>query len=99
MSYTVINELFVEPDDVEVFEKNFAASMTGTLKDVEGLLGARLLAPKSDDRGYLSILEFNDRSAYEGYIASRAFAAAHTWPDHAPFYSNRLAEFSSILDL
>ena len=99
LSYTVINELFVELVDAETFEKNFAASMTGTLKGVEGLLGARLLAPRSEDRGYLSVLEFADRSAYESYLSSPAFSEAHSWPDHAPFHSNRLSEFSSILDL
>lgn len=99
MTYVVINELFVDADDVAVFETNFSASMQGTLNGVPGLEAARLLAPAGDDRGYLSVLEFVDRSAYEAYRASPAFEAAHRWPDHAPFKRNQLAEFTERLRL
>ena len=99
MSYTVINELFVDGADIETFERNFSASMEGTLIEVEGLLKARLLAPETEGSGYLSILEFTDRGSYHDYLSSPEFAAAHRWPDHAPFHSNRLTEFSSIFDL
>jgi len=99
MSYIVINELFVDQSEVDTFEQNFSASMTGTLADVDGLLKARLLAPRSHDSGHLSVLEFVDQTAYERYLGSEAFAAAHSWPDHAPFRSNRLSEFVQILEL
>ena len=91
--------MFVDAADVEVFEKNFAASMKGTLTGVAGLTKARLLAPRTDERGYLSILEFVDRQAYQDFLGSEAFAAAHNWPDHAPFHSNQLAEFEPLLEL
>ena len=99
MSYVVINELFVDPESAQLFEKNFAASMMGTLGSVHGLASARLLAPERPDRGYLSILEFADRSDYERYLGSEEFRAAHNWPDHAPFQRSELAEFVQIADL
>jgi heme-degrading monooxygenase HmoA len=88
--FTMVNELFVTPEDRPEFERNFPASMRGTLPGVPGLRGARLLHPSQRDRGYLSILEFSDEDAYNAYLASDAFQAAHAWPDHAPISSNRL---------
>ena len=73
MSYVVINELFVDTENTEIFETNFSASMIGTLGSVEGLTKARLLSPERSDRGYLSVLEFTDRRAYEHYLDSDAF--------------------------
>lgn len=99
MTYVVINELFVDEGNEAVFEQNFAASMAGTLGQVDGLTTARLLAPQGPDRGYLSVLEFVDDDAYRRYLASDAFQAAHTWPDHAPFSRNQLAEFAAIFDM
>jgi heme-degrading monooxygenase HmoA len=91
--FTVVNELFVTPENRPEFEQNFPASMRGTLPGVPGLCGARLLHPSQQDRGYLSILEFSDEDAYNTYLASDAFRAAHTWPDHAPINSNRLTTY------
>ena len=99
MTYIVINELFVEQADEDLFETNFKASMKGTLDGVPGLQGASLAAPRTPGRGYLSILEFVDRTAYIKYLDSSAFTAAHQWPDHAPFNENQLAEFSRVLEL
>jgi heme oxygenase (mycobilin-producing) len=91
--FVVINELFVTPDNRPAFERNFPASMRGTLPGVPGLRGARLLRPGQHDRGYLSILEFADDDAYAAYLTSDAFHAAHTWPDHAPIDGNRLTTY------
>ena len=91
--FVVVNELFVTPQDQAMFERNFPASMRGTLSGVPGLRGARLLRPAQPDRGYLSVLEFTDDAAYAAYRASDAFRAAHTWPDHAPIDSNRLTTY------
>ena len=91
--FVVINELFVTPDNQAEFERNFPASMRGTLPGVPGLRDARLLRPNEPDRGYLSVLEFTDGAAYEAYRASDAFGAAHGWPDHAPINSNRLTTY------
>jgi len=52
-----------------------------------------LAGPSQQDRGYLSILEFADDDTYAAYLASDAFRAAHTWPDHAPINSNRLTTY------
>jgi heme-degrading monooxygenase HmoA len=89
----VVNELFVTPADRPAFERNFPASMRGTLPGVPGLRGARLLRPSEPGRGYLSILEFADDDAYAAYLASDAFHAAHSWPGHAPIGSNRLTTY------
>ena len=97
--YTVTNELFVDPADSAVFERNFAASMGGTLIGVPGLRGARLLRPEGTDRGYLSVLEFDDRAAYSAYRSSDAFTAAHTWPDHAPIRSARLTTYDTLSEV
>lgn len=91
--FVVINELFVTPENRATFERNFPASMRGTLPGVAGLSSARLLRPEQADRGYLSVLEFVDQAAYAAYRASSAFAAAHTWPDHAPIDGSRLATY------
>jgi heme-degrading monooxygenase HmoA len=91
--FVVVNGLFVTPGNRSAFERNFPASMHGTLSGVPGLRGARLLRPSQQDRGYLSILEFADDDAYAAYLASGAFHAAHTWPDHAPIDSNRLTTY------
>lgn len=91
--FIVANELFVSADNREIFERNFPASMKGTLADVPGLRAARLLRPNEADRGYLSVLEFADAQAYSAYLASDAFRDAHTWPDHAPIDSNRLTTY------
>jgi heme-degrading monooxygenase HmoA len=99
MTFVVSNELFVEPANAETFERNFAASMRGTLPQVPGLVGARLLTPGETGRGYLSVLEFVDRDAYLRYRESRWFAAAHRWPDHAPIDRNRLTTYDTILSL
>lgn len=99
MSYIVINELSVEQTDVGAFETNFEASMRGTLGEVEGLMAARLLAPQTAGRGYLSVLEFVDQDAYQAFLKSPAFEAAHQWPDHAPFTEAKLAEFAELVRL
>ncbi len=99
MTYIVVNELFVEAKDADTFEANFGASMRGTLGEVPGLMTARLLAPQSDDRGYLSVLEFSDKGSYDSYLISPAFAAAHQWPAHAPFSRNELGEFTQLMQL
>lgn len=99
MSYIVINELMVEPEDAAVFERNFEASMRGTLEDVEGLESAQLLSPQTTDRGYLSVLNFSSQPHYEAYLESPAFAAAHSWPEHAPFSASKLAEFVELVQL
>jgi heme-degrading monooxygenase HmoA len=99
MSFIVCNELFVDKPDAEVFERNFGASMRGTLAEVPGLVAARLLAPTAPDRGYLSMLEFTDRGAYARYLDSEWFSAAHHWPDHAPIAHNRLSAYETVLAL
>jgi heme-degrading monooxygenase HmoA len=91
--FVVINELFVRPENRPLFERNFPASMRATLPGVPGLSSARLLRPEEADRGYLSILEFSDDAAYAGYLASDAFRAAHSWPDHAPIDGSRLTTY------
>lgn len=91
--FIAINELFVAAANREVFERNFAASMHGTLSGVPGLVGARLTRPREDGRGYLNILEFADATAYSAFLDSDAFAAAHSWPDHAPIDGNRLTTY------
>jgi heme oxygenase (staphylobilin-producing) len=91
--FVVVNELFVSPENRAVFERNFPASMHGTLPGVPGLRAARLLRPDEPGRGYLSVLEFTDDAAYSAYRASDSFRAGHTWPDHAPIDSNRLTTY------
>jgi heme oxygenase (mycobilin-producing) len=91
--FVVVNELFVTQENRATFERNFPASMHGTLSGVPGLQAARLLRPAQPDQGYLSVLEFTDDVAYAAYRASDAFHAAHTWPDHAPIDSNRLTTY------
>ncbi|MEU6579293.1 antibiotic biosynthesis monooxygenase [Nocardia sp. NPDC046763] len=97
--FVVINELFVADENRAVFERNFAASMKGTLPEVYGLCGARLQRPTESDRGYLSILEFTDEQAYSAYLESNAFQAAHHWPDHAPIDGNRLSTYEVLTDI
>jgi heme-degrading monooxygenase HmoA len=99
MSFIVCNELYVNEDDVESFERNFGASMRGTLPEVAGLIGARLLRPKEEGRGYLSVLEFIDEGAYDTYLSSDAFVAAHRWPEHAPFDHNHLSSYDTLLTI
>ncbi len=91
--FVVINELFVNPENGAVFEQNFPASMRGTLPGVPGLRAARLLKPQESGQGYLSVLEFTDSTAYDAYLASDAFHAAHAWPDHSPIDHNRLTTY------
>jgi len=91
--FVVINELFVSPENRGTFERNFPASMRGTLPGLPGLSSARLLRPEEADRGYLSVLEFVDDAAYVAYQASNAFQAAHAWPDHAPIDASRLTTY------
>jgi heme-degrading monooxygenase HmoA len=97
--FVVINELFVSPENRETFERNFAASMRGTLPGVPGLGSARLLRPEEADRGYLSALEFVDEAAYTAYLASDAFRAAHAWPDHAPIDGSRLTTYQARTEI
>ncbi|GAB3207533.1 antibiotic biosynthesis monooxygenase family protein [Nocardia tengchongensis] len=97
--FVVINELFVTEENRAVFERNFAASMHGTLPGVSGLRGARLLQPAEPGRGYLSVLEFDDAQAYSEFLESDAFRAAHHWPDHAPIDSNRLTTYEVLTDV
>ncbi|MFF0632799.1 antibiotic biosynthesis monooxygenase family protein [Nocardia sp. NPDC004151] len=97
--FVVINELFVADADTPVFERNFGASMHGTLAGVPGLLRARLLGPRDDDRAYLSILEFADEDAYARFLTSDAFAAAHRWPGHAPIRSSRLTTYTTVTEV
>ncbi|WP_067570003.1 antibiotic biosynthesis monooxygenase family protein [Nocardia acidivorans] len=94
--FVVINELFVAQANEPVFERNFAASMHGTLTGVPGLTAARLLRPRQDGRGYLSVLEFTDEAAYSAFLESEAFTAAHHWPDHAPIDSSRLTTYETV---
>jgi heme-degrading monooxygenase HmoA len=92
--FVVINDLYVTPENHEVFERNFAAGMHATLPDVPGLLAARLLAPAQPDRGYLSLIEFTDEAAYSAYLESDNFRAAHQDPKrHAPIDGSRLTTY------
>jgi heme-degrading monooxygenase HmoA len=91
--FVVINELFVTDNNRATFERNFPASMHATLPGVPGLRLARLLHPREPGRGYLSILEFADDTAYAAYRASDAFHAAHNWPDHAPIDHSQLTTY------
>jgi heme oxygenase (mycobilin-producing) len=68
--------------------------MDATLPGVPGLRQARLLRPREPGRGYLSILEFADDTAYAAYRASNAFHAAHNWPDHAPIDHSQLTTYN-----
>lgn len=97
--FVVINELFVPEEGREGFERNFSASMRGTLPDVPGLHAGRLLRPEQPDRGYLAILEFADETAFIAYRGSDAFRRAHSWPDPAPVASSRLAAYSVLTEI
>ena len=99
MTFIVSNEVFPDGSDTDLFERNFGASMSGTLTSVPGLVSARLLAPSEQDRGYLSLLEFTDEEAYSQYLGSEAFAAAHNWPDHAPISRTRLTTYQTVVVL
>jgi hypothetical protein len=66
--FVVVNELFVTPENRAKFERNFPASMRGTLSGVPGLRAARLLHPAQSEQGYLSILEFTDDAAYAASV-------------------------------
>ena len=99
MTFVVSNELFVEEADTEIFEKNFSAAMRATLSGVPGLITAHLLAPVESGRGYLSVLRFENQTAYSNYLESEAFVAAHRWPDHAPISDARLTTYETIVEV
>lgn len=97
--FVVVNELTIAPENRARFERNFGASMHGTLLEVAGLRRARLLRPNEEDRGYLSVLEFDDEATHAAYRSSEAFRAAHNWPDHAPINANRLTTYQAATEI
>lgn len=81
--FVIINELPAAPEAGTTFEDRFSASMRDTLPDVPGLHRAALLRPDQEDRHYVAIMEFDDRAAYDAYLASAHFGSSHGNTDRA----------------
>ena len=75
--YTVMNRIDVPAGRAAAFEEVFAASMDRTLHGVVGLLGARLLRPRTADAPYVAVMEFTSEDAFTAWKESESFRAAH----------------------
>jgi heme oxygenase (staphylobilin-producing) len=97
--FVVTNELVVDEEHREQFESIFPESMRATLPGVPGLLRASLLAPTESGQGHLAILEFSSQEAFQAYLHSEAFRAAHPWSGRVPLASNTLTTYTVHTDL
>jgi heme-degrading monooxygenase HmoA len=75
--YIVMNRLEVPAEQAETFEARFGGNMTATLVGVPGLRRAALLRPNRDEDPYVAVMEFDDETAFQGWLQSDAFRAAH----------------------
>ena len=75
--YVVVNRITVAEGKAIEFEAGFAASMRDHLPGVPGLVRSTLLKPSSDEDSYLSTMEFQDASAFQTWVKSDSFKAAH----------------------
>ena len=75
--YVVVNRITVAEGKAPEFESGFAASMRDHLPGVPGLVRSTLLKPSSDEDSYLSTMEFQDASAFQTWVKSDSFKAAH----------------------
>ena len=82
-----------------------ATKATSALNLEPPFLGLRVpadhLIEVSMDQSYLRTvdLEFTAEDAYDTYLSSDAFVAAHRWPEHAPFDHNRLSSYDTLLSM
>lgn len=94
--FTAVTELTVPPDNRPEFEQAFTASMNTTLTGVSGLKRSYLLRPNEDGRSYLAVLEFDDKDAYQKYLASDAFRSAHHGQRRSFADSHRLSTYNEV---
>jgi len=75
--YIVMNRLEVPAEQAAAFEARFGGNMASTLDGVSGLRRAALLRPHRDEDPYVAVMEFEDEAAFQGWLQSDAFRAAH----------------------
>ncbi len=62
----------------QVFERAFQ-SVLGVMKDMPGHSESHLYKDIEKENSYLIISEWNDKSAFDGFIKSEAFAKVTNW--------------------
>lgn len=77
MVYTVMNRIDVPAERAAAFEERFTQSMNQTLHGVVGLVGARLLRPRTAGAPYVAVMEFTSEDAFAAWRESESFRAAH----------------------
>lgn len=75
--FVAFNEITVATEKAEMFEAEFARSMSETLPGLDGLRRTMLYRPNEPGDPYLVSMEFSDEDRYRTYLASAAFHTAH----------------------
>lgn len=77
--YIVTNRVPVAPDSREAFEERFR-HRAGQVEQQPGFVRMEVLRPDSDDTPYVVQTAWRDRAAFEAWIGSDDFKAAHANP-------------------
>jgi len=99
--FVAVSEFTVSPENHAAFEEHFGGSMKNTLVGVPGLVRSVLLrgTGRTPDRGYMALMEFEDKAAYDAYVSSEAFRASHAGPRQSIASGFSAGEFESVLEL
>ncbi len=96
--YIVINRVPVTKDWHDAFEQRFRAR-AGQVELQPGFVRMEIMRPESDDTPYLVQTAWQDRTAFEAWLKSDDFKAAHQNPLPKEAFSGegRLETFSVII--
>ncbi len=77
--YTVVNRVWVASDWCETFEERFR-KRAGEVNRQPGFLRMEVLRPLSDGAPYQVLTVWNDKAAFDSWVGSDDFRAAHANP-------------------
>lgn len=77
--YIVTNRVFVAAGYEEMFEQRFR-NRAGQIDKQPGFVRMQVLRPDTPDTPYLVQTTWRDKTAFEGWVGSEDFKAAHSNP-------------------
>ena len=102
MTIVRINAIQVGPGRGEELARRFAAR-AGAVDNADGFEGFELLRPTDDRDTWLVVTRWRDQQAFEGWVASPAFAHGHrgatSTPDGPPVAAHSELWSYDIVDL
>lgn len=97
--YIVINRIPVAPDFEQMFEERFR-KRSGQIEKQTGFIRMQILKPDSPDTPYLVLTCWQDKNAFNQWVGSEDFRAAHAspMPTEAFLGKSAMETFEVIID-